>query len=430
MISSYPNAIAHVDADSFFASCEQAIHPELKGKPVVTGLERGIAASMSYEAKAKGVTRAMPYHEIQKICPDVVFMPSDYETYSLFSKRMFAIMRRYSSIVEEYGIDEGFIDLTGLRRPMNMSYQKMVRCIKDDIKKELDIVVSVGLAPTKVLAKIASNYDKPDGCVFIPGRQVMNFLKDIKTQAIWGVGHNTSNHLFKLGIYTAKDLAEKSQEFVEAHLTKPHQDIWHELNGEKVYAVSPEEKTTYASISKTKTFTPPSTDASFVWSQLVKNVEGACIKARRYSLVGKRVYIFLKKQNFEKVGIEIHLNRATAYPNDLLEVLRPAFDSIFQENTVYRSTGFVISEFTGEDTIQGSLFEDPLELVHMQQVYDAVDALATKFGKHTVHLGASFAAHKKAQHAAQRGTLAVRKMKLMKGENLRQRLRIPFLLRA
>ncbi len=115
-ISSWPRAIMHVDADAFFASCEQAVHPELKGRPVITGKERGIVAAASYEAKAKGVSRGVRLADVKKICPDAVILPSDYETYSLFSVRMFEILRRFSPDVEEYSIDEAFVDLTGLRR--------------------------------------------------------------------------------------------------------------------------------------------------------------------------------------------------------------------------------------------------------------------------------------------------------------------------
>jgi DNA polymerase-4 len=116
MLGSYPRAILHIDGDAFFASCEQAANPKLRGKPVVTGMERGIAASMSYEAKARGVTRGMRIRDIQKACPEVVLLPSDYETYSLLSTRFFAIVRRYTSDVEEYSIDECFADITGYRR--------------------------------------------------------------------------------------------------------------------------------------------------------------------------------------------------------------------------------------------------------------------------------------------------------------------------
>ena len=130
-IHSWPRAILHVDADAFFASCEQAIHPELKGRPVITGKERGIVAAASYEAKAKGVKRGMRLFEVRQVCKDAVVLPSDYETYSLFSLRMFEIFRRFSPDVEEYSIDEAFVDLTGLRRsfhgPYAMISQKIQR---------------------------------------------------------------------------------------------------------------------------------------------------------------------------------------------------------------------------------------------------------------------------------------------------------------
>src|SRR5918992_558285 len=155
-IRSFPRAIVHIDGDAFFASCEQAKHPTLQGKPVVTWKERGIAASMSYEAKARGVTRGMTMRQIRQICPEAIILPSDYETYSLLSLRMFAIVRRYTPDVEEYSIDECFADLTGLRRPLRMSYEDMAIQIKKDLDTELGFTFSVGLAPNKAIAKIGS----------------------------------------------------------------------------------------------------------------------------------------------------------------------------------------------------------------------------------------------------------------------------------
>ena len=115
-ISSFPSPIIHLDCDAFFTSVEQALHPELKGKPVVTGKERGIVACASYEAKALGVKRPMRLWEAQKLLPQLICLPSDYETYSLISKRMFEIIRRFTPTVEEYSIDEAFAELSGLRR--------------------------------------------------------------------------------------------------------------------------------------------------------------------------------------------------------------------------------------------------------------------------------------------------------------------------
>jgi len=116
-LRSWPQAILHIDGDAFFTSCEEAVHPELKGKPLITGGERGIVACASYAAKALGIKRGVPLHEAKKICPGLIVLPSDYETYSLFSRRMYNIVRRFTPQVEEYSIDEAFADLTGLRRP-------------------------------------------------------------------------------------------------------------------------------------------------------------------------------------------------------------------------------------------------------------------------------------------------------------------------
>jgi DNA polymerase-4/DNA polymerase V len=187
-LKQFSRAIAHIDGDAFFASVEQAVDPRLRGKPLVTGKERGIASSMSYEAKARGVTRGMPLHDIRRLCPDCIIMPSDHETYSLFSVRMFDIVRRYTGAVEEYSIDECFADLTGLGRPLRMSYRQMVERIRSDLDTELGMTFSVGLAPTKVLAKVASKWKKPSGLTVISGRHTEEYLGALPVEKVWGIG--------------------------------------------------------------------------------------------------------------------------------------------------------------------------------------------------------------------------------------------------
>ncbi|HEX21175.1 MAG TPA: DNA polymerase IV, partial [Actinobacteria bacterium] len=195
---SWPRAILHIDGDAFFASCEQAIHPELKGKPVITGKERGIVAAASYKAKAMGVKRGMRLFEVKKICPDAVILPSDYETYSLFSINMFAIIRRFTPIVEEYSIDEAFADLTGLRRPLRASYSQIADNIQKTVTNELGLSVSVGLSLSKGLAKLSSSYRKPGGLTILPGRLIHLVLKKTPVEKVWGIGPNTTAYLKKL----------------------------------------------------------------------------------------------------------------------------------------------------------------------------------------------------------------------------------------
>ena len=329
-ISSWPRAILHVDADAFFASCEQSLHPEYKNRPVITGKERGIVAAFSYEAKARGVKRGMRLFEAKKVCPDAVMLPSDYESYGLFSLRMFEILRRFSPDVEEYSIDEAFVDLTGLRRSFHGSYGSIAEKVQQTIKKELDLSVSVGVSLSKVLAKIGSKHNKPHGITVIPGREIHTYLEKLPVESVWGIGSNTAAYLGKFGIKTALDFAGKDEAFLKKHLSKPYQGVWHELNGRSVFPVTTETKTAYQSIGKSKTFTPPSSDKSFVYAQLSKNLENACIKARRYNLAANRLILFLKRQDFSHDGLEISLTRPTAYPVELFETLREGFSRVFK----------------------------------------------------------------------------------------------------
>ena len=426
-ISSWPRAILHLDADAFFASCEQAMHPELRGKPVITGKERGIVAAASYEAKARGVKRGMRLSEVKKVCPDAVLLPSDYETYSLFSLRMFEIIRRFSPDVEEYSIDEAFVDLTGLRRSFHGSYGIIAEKMQKSVEKELGITVSVGVSLSKVLAKIGSKHNKPNGLTLIPGRDIHLYLDKLPVEKVWGIGPNTTAFLGKFGITTALQFARKDEAFIRKYLSKPYQEIWHELNGRSAYPVVTEAKQTYQSISKTKTFTPPSNDATFVFAQLSKNLENACIKARRYKLSAARIIVFLRRQDFKDSGVEIKLSSPTAYPANLFSALREGFNSIYNSRELYRQTGVVLAVLVSEENIQHSLFDDIVKIEKLEKIYKAVDSLSERFGKHTIQHASSMPAKLQAQHEGDRGDSPQRKENLFKGEDRRQRLGLPVL---
>ncbi len=426
-IRSWPQAILHLDADAFFASCEQAIHPELKGRPVITGKERGIVAAASYEAKARGVQRGMRLFEVKKVCPEAVILPSDYETYSLFSVRMFEILRRFSPDVEEYSIDEAFVDLTGLRRSFHGPYELIAEKMCKAIETELGITVSAGVSLSKVLAKIASKHNKPNGLTIIPGRDIHLYLEKLPVEKVWGIGPNTAAFLKKFGIVTALQFAKRDEKFVRKHLTKPHQEIWHELNGRSVYPVVMESKTSYQSISKAKTFTPPSADETFVFAQLSKNLENACIKARRYKLAATRLIVFLRKQDFTSSGVEIKLSRPSAYPAEMFALLREGFQHVYQPRVLYRQTGVVLSGLVAETEVQYTLFDDTTKIEKMAKIYESVDQISHKYGKHTIQHGASLPAKLQAQHEGERGDVPQRKGNLFKGENKRQRIGMPML---
>jgi DNA polymerase-4/DNA polymerase V len=426
-ISSWPQAILHVDADAFFASCEQAVHPELRGRPVITGKERGIVAAASYEAKAKGVKRGMRLFEVKKVCPDAVILPSDYETYSLFSLRMFGIFRRFSPDVEEYSIDEAFVDLTGLRRSFHGPYAMIAGKMQETVEKELGITVSIGVSLSKVLAKIGSKHRKPRGLTVIPGRDIHLYLENLPIEKVWGIGPNTAAFLNKHRITTALQFARQDEAFIKKYLSKPYQEIWHELNGRSVYPVVTETKDSYQSISKAKTFTPPSTDETFIFAQLSKNLENACIKARRYMLAATRLIVFLKGQDFRSFGVEIRLSPPSAYPACLMGPLKEGFIRVFSPDILYRQTGVVLAGLVPDDGSSYTLFDDTTKIEKMARIYEAVDSLSGKYGKHTVQHGSSLPTRQQAQHEGDRGDIPVRKTETFKGENKRQRLGLPML---
>ena len=394
---------------------------------MITGKERGIVAAASYEAKARGVERGMRLFEVKKVCPDAVILPSDYETYSLFSVRMFGILRSFSPDVEEYSIDEAFVDLTGLRRSFHGPYGMIAQHIQETIERELGFTVSIGVSLSKVLAKVASKWKKPHGLTLISGRDIHLYLQKLPIGKVWGIGPNTAAYLKKFGVRTALDYARKSEEFAKEHLSKPYQEIWHELNGRGIYPVVAESKSSYQSISKAKTFTPPSCEENFVFAQLSKNLEAACIKARRYKLASARLVFFLRMQDFRSEGVELILERPSAYPAELFGPLKEGFKRIFRPGVPYRQTGVVLAGLTPEVKVQFTLFDDPARVQRMERIYSAVDELSARFGKYAVSHGASLPTKLQARHEGERGDTPERTKELFKGENIRQRLGLPVL---
>lgn len=426
-LHSFPRAILHIDGDAFFASCEVAKNPALRGRPVITGKERGIVSACTYEAKARGVKRGMRLFEVKEVCPDAVILPSDYETYSLFSERMYTIVRRYTPDVEEYSIDECFADLTGMRRANRMSYPDMAERIQQELVRELGMTFSIGLSATKVLAKIGSKWNKPHGLTVIPLRDAEKFLGKVAAENVWGIGPNTSAYLRKFGVRTALDLARKDEAWVRAKLSKPYVEIWYELNGEVKNELDIAGRKTYQSISKTKTFTPPSTDPAFVYSQLSKNVENACIKARRWKLAAPEVFFFLKTQDFKYHGCEIKLSHPSCVPQDILGEIAKYYPHIYRKGAQYRATGVALLKLTDGAAAQLDLFGTVMKSEGYKRIFESVDAISDKYGKHAVFLGSSFEAMTHAAHLSERGDTADRVSNLFKGETKRRRLAIPML---
>ncbi len=200
----------HVDMDAFFASVEQRDHPEWRGRPVIVGAlptERGVVSTCSYEARKFGVHSAMPSRDAGRLCPQGVFVHGDHAKYSRVSEQVFSIFERYTPWVEPVSIDEAFLDVTGARRLFGTP-REIAEKIRSDIRRELRLTASVGVAPNMFLAKLASDARKPDGLTVVPDdpEGIRAFLDPLPVKRIWGIGESTVPRLLAMGCRTVRDL--------------------------------------------------------------------------------------------------------------------------------------------------------------------------------------------------------------------------------
>ncbi len=379
----------HIDGDAFFVGVEVAKNPKLKGLPVVTGEERGIVSALSYEAKALGITRGMPIFRVKKEFPNVIIMPGDYKAYVNFSNRMFEIVRRYADDVEEYSIDECFADLTGLDRTLKMTYEQIAKRIKKEINEELALSVSIGLAPTKVLTKVASKWVKPNGLTIIEKGTAQDFLKTFPIEKIWGIGPKTSEFLKSKNIKTAGDFAQKDFAWIKENLSAPYEEIWQELNGIRALEIDPNLKTTYSSIQKTRSFHPATNEKTFLLSELSKNIEGACAKARHYKLVPQKISFFLKTKDFVFSVFSSALPSPSSSPEIIISLVYDKFNEVYKKNILYRTTGVTLQNLTENQPVQKDLFGTSDRTEKFSLIHEQIDLLEGKFGKNMVYLAST-----------------------------------------
>ncbi|MDE2037651.1 MAG: DNA polymerase IV [Patescibacteria group bacterium] len=391
----FPKAIVHIDGDSFFVSCELTRRPELKGRPCVTGMERGIATAANPEAKALGVIRGMRVSDIRRLYPGTVILESDYGLYRDIAGKMYEIVRRYADDVEEYSIDECFADLTGLDRPSHTTYEAMARAIQADLHRELGVTFGAGLGVNKVTAKIASKWRKPAGFTVIRRGDIPRFLEALPIGKVWGIGGRTTVSLRSLGIVTALDLARKDRAWVDERCDKPLREIWEEFQGACVKpVVGGSEQHGFASVQRTRTFWPATADPAFLWSQVSSHAEDACEKLRAGGRLARRASIMLKTRDFSYLRSEAELPDPTAAPEEVLRALRPRFEALFRPGLAYRASGISLHGLAVEEAMTGSLFAPPERLSKSRAVHAAADRLAARFGKGIVFLGSSWQAVK------------------------------------
>lgn len=213
--------IIHIDMDAFYAAIEQRDNPELKGKPIAVGRpqERGVVATASYEARKYGVRSAMSSKKAMELCPELIFVPGRMDVYKNVSAQIHEIFHDYTDVIEPLSIDEAFLDVTENKKDMELAVD-IAREIKARIRTELHLIASAGVSYNKFLAKIASDYRKPDGLCTIHPDQALDFIDHLPIESFWGVGKVTAKKMHQLFIHTGKDLRACSLEMLTHYFGK------------------------------------------------------------------------------------------------------------------------------------------------------------------------------------------------------------------
>ncbi len=367
-----------MDADCFFASCELTRRPDLKGQPVcVLSSQDACVVAKTYDAKAIGIKTGMPVWDAKKLMPEAHFLSADFYYYGLISEKMFSIFRRYSSDIEAYSIDEGFIDMNGIRSMWRKSYREIADHIRATVYNEVGITVSVGISTTRILAKIASEMNKPNGTTIIAGRRISNFLKDVPVGNIPGIGRNRKQLMLKFNIHTAYDFINTPVERIDYMLGKTGVDLWHELNGTPVFPLElhpPMPKT----IARTASLGAVTTNKALIERHLTYHTTRVVTELVRQQLTTSLVSVFIRLKSFEAVGHKVRITPTNDYSN-IIRIILSMFKHLFKHGEQYRACGVVASAIA-PDTQQGNLFTTSLQMNKQLTITKVMDDINTRFG--------------------------------------------------
>jgi DNA polymerase-4/DNA polymerase V len=414
--------LLHVDADGFFAGVEQALNPALRGKPVVTGAERGIIAAASYEAKARGIKRGIQLHEAKKLCPDLVVLPSDYEAYSLYSQRMFEILRRFTPLVEEYSIDEAFADLSGCGEVLACPLESVAQKLRSAVSSEMGLTVSVGISLTKTLAKLCSKFRKPNGQTILRREHLPLMLKRTPVAKVWGLGPASAAKLQAQGVATAADFTRMDEAAVLRLLHKPGHETWRELQGRRVFPLDLHPKQRYDSMMKGHTFSPPNDDPRLVLCEALRNMTAAMAKLRRHEHLAREMGLCLRRKDYTGQTAGSPLACPTSHDCEAAPVLRTLFDALFTPGQLYRSTLVWFGGLVCERSRQLDLFEETPQRRDYGRLDSAVDRINRRYGQNAVAPAALLDRSLKPYHS--RDAAPERYATLLHGETVRH-LAIP-----
>ncbi|WP_038250962.1 DNA polymerase Y family protein [Ghiorsea bivora] len=372
------NAIAHIDADCFYASCELTRRPDLKGQPVcILSSQDACVVAKTYDAKAIGIKTGMPVWDAKKLMPHAHFLSADFRYYGLISKKMFSILRRYSPNIEEYSIDEGFVDMNGIRSMWDKSYRGIADDIRRTVYDEVGITVSVGISTTRILSKIASEMNKPNGSTIIPGRRIANFLREVPVGDIPGIGGSRKQLMKKLRIQTAFDFTNTPLERIDMMLGKVGVDLWNELNGNPVFELELEPPMP-KSIARTASLGSVTHNKQLISTHITYHTTRVVTELVRKGLTASVISVFLRLKSFESIGQNVRITATNDYSR-INHIVKGIFNHIFRDGVKYRACGVVATSLQ-PDVQQGDLFAAPLQTSKQLALTKVMNDINTRFG--------------------------------------------------
>lgn len=369
--------------DAFFASVEERNHPEYKGKPIIVGSDpkdgagRGVVAACSYEARKFGIHSALPISIAYRKCPKGIFLRPDMEAYSEASHQIIDIFERFTPEIEPISIDEAFLDITGSWQLFGTPLD-ICKKIKNTIKKETGLTASIGMAPNKMTAKIASDIEKPDGLVVVDEEHLLSFLHPLPVEKLWGVGEKTLQELLNIGIKTIGDLSRANEEKLYALFGENGYHMWELANGIDPRDV--EVEGTVKSISNEYTFESDTNDIESIKDALMYLSEKVSRRSRKSDIKGRTVTLKIRFSDFKTYTRSITLGSSTNFSDILFERSWEKAESFDLTKRSVRLVGVKLSNLSDSSWCDDLFDGETLPPNKTERIHKALDKIKDRFG--------------------------------------------------
>lgn len=371
----------HVDMDAFFAAVEQRDNPGLKGKPVIIGADpkkgkgRGVVSTASYEARKFGIGSAMPISEAYKRCPQGVYLRPNTERYSQASQAIYGIFYQFSPVVEPVGIDEAFLDISGSFHIFGTPADTCLK-LKRKIKEKTCLTASVGLAPVKMVAKIASDLNKPDGFCQVEEDKLLDFLGPLDIGKLWGIGKKIKEALNSLGINTIGQLANFDKNRLEDLFGKNGQHLWELANGiDQREVEAPDEA---KSIGNELTFSQDTADEALIEAVLSSLAEKVSGRLRKEGLKARNICLKVRLENFSTYTRSMQLVKATNFYNTIYKAVKTLYNNSGFKGKKIRLLGVKTAQFI-DSSLRDTIFDESGQ-EKKEKTDGVVSKIRAKFG--------------------------------------------------